>query len=75
MKSRKLCKQCNTISGGIEMIEIKYDDSCEMIEIFKNKKIVFEGNEWDLPRTARDLSDFFMRLGIKNKLIKYVFKC
>ena len=57
------------------MIEIKYDDSCEMIEIFKNKKIVFEGNEWDLPRTARDLSDFFMRLGIKNKLIKYVFKC
>ncbi len=55
------------------MLIIEKDELCSMVKISSGKKVLFEGNEWDLPRTATDLAEFLNKLDIKNKVIDYKF--
>lgn len=52
----------------------KYDDSCDMEEIYVNGECIASGNSWDFSLDTGLLMDAFKAAGVKAKLKKVPYK-
>lgn len=57
------------------MIDIKYDEACEMMVISDGDVIIFEGNYWDFDYSPAGLSSFLDICGVPVCLEKYEYEC
>lgn len=58
------------------MITIKYDKSCDMMEILNGESIceeIFCGNTWDFKRDPKSLKEFLEQCNLEVKIVEYKY--